>query len=99
MNIIKEKNMQDKMKIIKYTILNYIESHLKYYVSRDELKKEREKLFHALKDLFEKVPLEEMADNNRFCENGRFDFLLRKCRESWGKKFLLDINNIIIDRI
>ena len=89
----------DKLKIIKYSILDYIESHLKYYVAREELKKEKEKLFHALKDLFESVPLEQMGDTGRFCENGRFDYLCRKCRDRWCKKFISDIHEIIINRL
>ena len=93
-------DMQDKRKIIKYRILDYIESHLKYYVTdKEERKKEKQKLFDALKDLFDNVPLEQMSDNNKFCENGRFDYLMRKCRKHWGEKFLIDIHDIIVSRI
>ena len=94
-----EDDMQDKIKIIKFSILDYIESHLKYYVSKEDIEKEKKKLFAALKDLFLNVPLEEMANQDRFCENGRFDFLTRKCRQSWGKRFLIDIHDIIINRL
>ncbi|MCL2312579.1 MAG: hypothetical protein FWC41_08885 [Firmicutes bacterium] len=93
------KIMQDKKKIIKYAVLDYIQTYMKYYVKKEDLEKEKQKLFKALKDLFANVPLEEMSDNKRFCENGRFNFLMRKNRENWGKKFLLDINKIIIDRL
>jgi len=85
-----------KRRIIKANILNYIRTNLKYYVSKSELDKEEKKLFAALKDLFENVPLEQMSDNSRFCENGRFDFLLRKKRRAiWGEKFLFEINDIV----
>jgi hypothetical protein len=85
-----------KRRIIKNNILHYIKTNLKYYVKRDDLKKEEDKIYAALKDLFTNVPLDQMGDYNRFCENGRFLFLMRKSRIRWGEKFLIDINDIIV---
>ena len=90
----------DNVKNLKYGILNYIECHLKYYVTdKVEREKERQKLFSALKDLFQNVPIEQMTDLERFCENGRFDFLFCKCRIRWGQVFLRDIHAMIVERI
>jgi hypothetical protein len=91
---------QDKKKIIKYAILDYIKLHLQYFVNnKEERKRETDKLYAALKDLFDKVPLEQMGNIDRFCENGRFDYLVRKYRQPWGKKVLQDIKDIIINRL
>jgi hypothetical protein len=94
-----EEMAQDKLKIIKYSVLDFLGTHLKYYISdKDEFKREQQKIYDALKDLFANVPLEQMTDE-RFTEHGRFEFLCRKCRQPWGKKILIGIYKNIFDRL
>jgi len=89
----------NKKKLIKYALLNHIKTYLRYYVPKENIKKEEDKLFAALKDLFDNVPLEQMGDTQKFCGNGRWNFLFRKTRKTWGETMLDDIHEIIVSRL
>ena len=81
---------------VKWNVSNYLNQQLKYCgIKKEDFKTEENKIHNALRDLFLVVPLEEMSNYDRFCENGRFDFLLRKVRKHWGEKILLGIYTVI----
>ena len=46
---------QELVKIIKHRIFDYVESHLKYYVPREDLKKEKQKLIEKTVNLAKQI--------------------------------------------
>jgi hypothetical protein len=93
------KEMEDSLKAVKKRIFEYIEINLKYYIKdEDELKRDKERLYIALRDMFKMHTLEELEDTRNMCKGNRWNFLNTKKREQWGKLFLVEFYRIIKER-